>query len=208
MKTSRLTSWHFALVLAAVVLFLTDRNSPSASQTQPSAPTWQVYFSPRGGATTATVWALHQAEKSILVQAYSFTSAPIAEALVRALKKGVEVQVTLDRSQRTEKYSAADFLANPGILTTIDVAHPIAHNKVMIIDGKIVITGSFNFTRAAEERNTENLLIIHDDQLATRYAVNWLFHQAHSESFSQVPGSNPRSSANALRPRSRAKQRP
>jgi phosphatidylserine/phosphatidylglycerophosphate/cardiolipin synthase-like enzyme len=80
------------------------------------------------------------------VQAYSFTSALIAKALVDAHKRGVRVQVILDKSQRTEQYSSADFLANQRVPTTIDANHAISHNKVMVIDGEIVITGSFNFT--------------------------------------------------------------
>jgi phosphatidylserine/phosphatidylglycerophosphate/cardiolipin synthase-like enzyme len=55
----------------------------------------------------------------------------------------------------------------------IDSAHAIAHNKVMILDGKTVITGSFNFTKAAEEKNAENLLTIKDKDLAGKYIENW-----------------------------------
>jgi phosphatidylserine/phosphatidylglycerophosphate/cardiolipin synthase-like enzyme len=201
MRRAHLTSWHFLLILAAVVLYLADRNGPSASQAQSPAPTWHVYFSPLGGATAAIRGALDGAEKSILVQAYSFTSAPIAEALVRARKRGVAVQVILDRSQRTKKFSAADFLINSGIITRFDVAHAIAHNKVMIIDGKTVVTGSFNFTKAAEERNAEDLLVVHDDQLAARYIDNWRFHYAHSEPFSRGTGGNRRLSSPAIRQR-------
>jgi phosphatidylserine/phosphatidylglycerophosphate/cardiolipin synthase-like enzyme len=116
----------------------------------------------------ARIHALDQARESIWVQAYSFTSSPIAEALVRAHNRGAAVRVILDRSQRTEKYSAADFLANSNIITRIDAAHSIAHNKVMIIDSRIVITGSFNFTDAAEDRNAENQLIIRSNELAAR----------------------------------------
>ncbi len=118
----------------------------------------EVYFSPSGGCTEAVVRELSAARSTVLVQAYSFTSAPIAKALVDAHMRGVQVQVILDKSQRTEKYSEADFLVNAGIPTFIDAQHPIAHNKVMVIDGQTVITGSFNFTRAADEGNAENLL--------------------------------------------------
>ena len=77
--------------------------------------------------------------------------------------------------------SSATFLYNQRIPTKIDAQHAIAHNKVMIIDGETVITGSFNFTKAAEERNAENLLIIHDKKLAERYIKNWQEHNRHSE---------------------------
>ena len=149
-----------------------------------SAPkNWQVYFSPRGGCTEAVVEALNKAKSSVLVQAYSFTSAPIAKALAEAKKRGVKVQVILDKSQKTEKYSSADFVHNAGIPTFIDGRHSIAHSKVMVLDSQIVITGSFNFTKAAEANNAENLLIIKDVTLAGRYAENWQSHLTHSETY-------------------------
>ena len=91
------------------------------------------------------------------------------------------MEVILDKSQRTQKYSSATFLHNQGIPVKIDARHAIAHNKVMIIDGETVITGSFNFTKAAEENNAENLLVIRDKKLAERYARNWQEHERHSE---------------------------
>jgi phosphatidylserine/phosphatidylglycerophosphate/cardiolipin synthase-like enzyme len=146
----------------------------------------QVYFSPRGGATDAVVNALDHATNAVLVQAASFTSAPIAKALVVAHRRGVKVQVILDRSQRTEKYSEADFLKNSGIPTLIDARHAIAHNKIIITDGYLIITGSFNFTRAAEEHNAENLLVINDPVLAKQYIANWHAHEQHSEPFERT----------------------
>src|SRR6266568_6769113 len=115
-----------------------------------------VYFSPNGGATDAVVREVNAATTQVLVQAYSFTSAPIAKALVDAHKRGVTVLAVLDKSNETEKYSAATFLVNAGIQTRIDDQHAIAHNKVMVIDRVTILTGSFNFTKAAEEKNAEN----------------------------------------------------
>lgn len=93
----------------------------------------------------------------------------------------MKVEVLLDKSQRTKKYSPADFMANQGIPIKIDARHAIAHNKVMVIDGETVITGSFNFTKAAEENNAENLLVIHDKRLAERYTRNRQDHVQHSD---------------------------
>lgn len=143
----------------------------------------QVYFSPTGGCTEAVVENLNKATNTVLVQAYSFTSAPIAKALVDAEKRGVKVQVILDKSQRTEKYSSADFVQHAGIPTYIDAKHAIAHNKIMIIDSKTVLTGSFNFTKAAEMNNAENLLVIQDPALAIKYTTNWHAHLQHSEPY-------------------------
>ena len=157
--------------------------SANAQQASLSQANCQVYFSPRGGATSAIVQILENAKSNVLVQAYSFTSEPIAEALVRAHERGVKVQVLLDKSQRSQKYTAARFLFQAGVSTLIDASHTIAHNKVIIIDNIIVVTGSFNFTKAAEERNAENLLIVCSKELAARYVDNWRIHQRHSTPF-------------------------
>jgi phosphatidylserine/phosphatidylglycerophosphate/cardiolipin synthase-like enzyme len=93
----------------------------------------------------------------------------------------VKVEVILDKSQRTEKYSEADLLVNLGIPVRIDAKHAIAHNKIIIVDGAVVVTGSFNFTKNAEENNAENLLVIRDATLAEQYAANWKAHAEHSE---------------------------
>jgi len=143
----------------------------------------EVFFSPKGGCTEAIEKALGQARGTVLIQAYSFTSAPIAKAVVDAHKRGVKVQVILDKSQRTEKYSSADFFAHAGIKVQIDDKHKIAHNKVTVIDSNTVITGSFNFTKSAEEGNAENLLVIRSKDLAAKYIDNWNKHAEHSEQY-------------------------
>lgn len=147
-------------------------------------PSAQVWFSPDGGCTDAIVATITAAKNTIFVQAYSFTSAPIAKALVNAHRRGVHVEVILDKSQRTEKYSSADFVAHAGIPTFIDAKHAIAHNKIIIVDALVVVTGSFNFTKSAEEKNAENLLILTDSRIAARYVENWQAHRSHAEAYS------------------------
>jgi phosphatidylserine/phosphatidylglycerophosphate/cardiolipin synthase-like enzyme len=165
-----------------VALFFT-LNSLAIDITLPKATHMQAYFSPKGGCTEAIITAIDQAKTEILMQAYSFTSAPIAKALVIAHKRGVKVQAILDKSQRSERYTSATFLTNAGIPTLIDAKHAIAHNKIMIIDKETVITGSFNFTKAAEEKNAENLLIIKNRDMAGIYIKNWNDHRNHSDPF-------------------------
>ena len=143
----------------------------------------QTCFSPGGGCTEAIVSQIGKAKKEILVQAYSFTSVPIARALLNAHKRGVKVQAILDKSQRKERYTSATFLSNSSIPTYIDDKHAIAHNKIIIIDRAIVITGSFNFTKAAEEKNAENVLIIWNKELAKSYLDNWAKHREHSDEY-------------------------
>ena len=100
-----------------------------------SAGELEVAFSPNGGGTDLIIKVIHSAKTSIRVLAYSFTSAPIAQALVEAHKRSVDVQVVVDKSQKSEKYTSATFVANAGIPIRIDSKHAIAHNKVIIVDG-------------------------------------------------------------------------
>ena len=167
-----------------LVLLLTATALLPACDTAPRPlPPIETYFSPKGGVTDAVVREIDAAGQTIFVQAYSFTSAKIAEALVNAQRRGVVVHVILDRSNATEKYSSADFLAHSDVPVLIDARHEIAHNKIMILDAQVVITGSFNFTKQAETSNAENLLIIRDRSIAQRYLENWHEHQAHSEPY-------------------------
>lgn len=167
-----------ALILAFLVLPLI-----AAEPVEIKGATLKAYFSPHGGCTEAVVAEIDKAKTSIQVQAYSFTSAPIAKALVEAHKRGVKVEAILDKSQKTEKYSEADFLLHEGIATQIDTKHAIAHNKIILIDDETVITGSFNFTSAAEKSNAENLLVIRSSELAGQYLANWKVHAEHSEKY-------------------------
>lgn len=115
------------------------------------------------------------AKISVLVQAYRFTNKEIAAALIAAKKRKVDVRVIMDAGQRSEKYSSLDFLVHSGIPTMIaDTPGGLQHNKVIVIDDKSVITGSYNFTKSAETRNAENMLIIRDQATIAKYRANWI----------------------------------
>jgi phosphatidylserine/phosphatidylglycerophosphate/cardiolipin synthase-like enzyme len=148
-----------------------------------NGPTMSVRFTRGGAWTDAIVKLLGEATSRILVQAYSFTAAPIAEAFLDAHKRDVQVQVLLDKSQRIEQDAGADFLANQGVPTMIDTDHTISPNTVMVIDSETVTTGSFTFMKAAEEKNAENLLIIRDTALAAQYTQNRQAHAQHSQPY-------------------------
>ncbi|MGA2620272.1 MAG: phospholipase D family protein [Thermoguttaceae bacterium] len=150
----------------------------------PPEPNIEVYFSPRGGATEAVLKEIGGARCSILVQAYSFTSAPIAEALAAAQRRGVRVEIILDQAKTVEeKRSKADFLARAGVPVRVDAQHGSAHNKLLILDNQTVISGSYNFTWHSEVDNAENLLIIRDKALAAKYTANWKAHAEHSSTY-------------------------
>jgi phosphatidylserine/phosphatidylglycerophosphate/cardiolipin synthase-like enzyme len=161
--------------------------TPAASATSGPVPPGagsakvEVYFSPGGGAQAAIIKEIDAAREWIRIQAYSYTSAPISEALLRAIKRGVKVKAVLDKSNQTAQYTGATFLQNAGATVLTDSKHAIAHNKVMVIDGAVVITGSFNFSKAAEESNAENLVILKDcPQIVGAYSRNFRTHEAHS----------------------------
>ena len=177
-----MTKKYYALICMPLLILLLLPWHSHATNLTLNAPT-QVYFSPNGGTTQAIIKEINDAKSEILVQAYSFTSSPIAKALVDAHKRGVKVEAILDKSQRKAQYTSATFLANMRVPTFIDGKHAIAHNKIMIIDKTTVITGSFNFTKAAEEKNAENLLIIKSKDLANLYIDNWMKHREHSEPY-------------------------
>ncbi len=178
MNTKRLLSALVALFVLAV-----GSTSYATDLVLNDVPA-KVYFSPNGGCTQAIVDEIDNAMTEVLLQAYAFTSVPIAKALLEAHKRAVKVEVIMDRVDRgasERQYTSATFLANQNVPTYIDGNYAIAHNAIIIIDGTTVITGSFNFTKAAEEQNAENLLIIRSEELAKLYIDNWNDHRQHSE---------------------------
>ena len=146
----------------------------------------QVAFSPGDDAGALVVEAIAQARQQVLVQAYSFTHKAIAEALVAAHRRGVDVRVIADHDQDASiATTLVGYLARQGVPVWLDAQHGAAHDKVMVIDagqpGATLITGSFNFTHAAQYRNAENLLILRGNPVLTEaYAANWRRHRAHS----------------------------
>ena len=138
-----------------------------------------VYFTPPAGAATAIVQALDASEHEVLVQAYGFTHNAIAQALVRAHQRGVVVRVLLDAKSSSSNRYVMDVLTQANVPLRLDGKHAIAHNKVMVIDESVVITGSFNFTNSAATRNAENFLVLKSQELAHRYKSEWQVHWGH-----------------------------
>jgi phosphatidylserine/phosphatidylglycerophosphate/cardiolipin synthase-like enzyme len=152
-----------------------------------TTPTPEVCFSPGGHCAAILIRDIATAHQSIYVQAYGFTHASIAQALIEAHHRGVDVEILLDKSNLTQASSEARLVAQAGIPTYIDALHPIAHNKVMVIDRTKVVTGSFNFTHAADEKNAENLLVLRSVPLAREYIADWQRHRSHSAPYSASP---------------------
>lgn len=125
---------------------------------------------------------INDAKKSIRIQAYSFTDKAIANALVEAHMRGVDVKIILNKDNVKSLRSVKDIVINAGILVKFDYPKGIAHNKVMIIDEENLITGSYNFSENAYKNNTENLLILVDPILCKSYLNNWNIRWEQSKS--------------------------
>ncbi|MDP3372445.1 MAG: phospholipase D family protein [Candidatus Paracaedibacteraceae bacterium] len=151
-------------------------NAPQTVQTtivQTQKLNCSVCFTPGQACLPLIIQALDHAQKSIHMQAYSLTSKPIANALLRAHQRGVSVTIIADKSQQRERHTQIKFLNNAGISVYIDHKPAIAHNKVILIDSETVISGSYNFSNAAENRNAENVLIIKSKEIVALYQRNF-----------------------------------
>ena len=135
----------------------------------------KAYFSPRGGCTAAIVRNVDRAKSFVDVAIYSFTSRKIADALIRAYKRGVRVRVVADEGAARGRRCVLPLLEKFGIPVRYKRGSGggLMHNKYAVIDGKVVITGSFNWTRSAEYRNDENLVVIKNTDLAKVYERNF-----------------------------------
>ena len=164
-------------------------DAPFGLRDEPATATIEVAFSPGDQPTRLIVNAIQAARKQILVQAFSFTHREIAEALLTARRRGIDVSIVADRRQTIKlKNSVVPLLASRGIPVFLDGRHTSAHDKVMVIDGSqapaTVITGSFNFTFAAHHKNSENLLLIRGNApLAKAYFDNWQRHRQHAQAY-------------------------
>jgi phospholipase D len=180
------------------------RNGDGAAPMGPVVAQVSVCFVPAQECDTPVVEAIGRAEKFIRVQAYGFTSRPILHALADARARGVDVEAILDKSDdRPDRERAkprrggARFTAEAHIPTWIDSSVAIAHNKVIIIDGHLVIGGSYNYTASAERRNAENVTFIDAPVVADFYLVNWEARKAASHPSRFMPVDEPRAVASS-----------
>jgi phosphatidylserine/phosphatidylglycerophosphate/cardiolipin synthase-like enzyme len=130
----------------------------------------EVGFSPKNGSLELILKAINSSNNNLCMATYSFTSKPVAEAVLKAKTRGVKVRVVSDSKSNQSKYSMARFLANNGVDVRINDNYTIMHNKFIVIDNQTVETGSFNYSKAAANKNAENVIVIWDDkQTAHKY---------------------------------------
>ncbi len=131
----------------------------------PAAGTVEVAFSPDEGSENLVLKVIGSARREIRVLSYSFTSAPIARALLEAKKRGVDIRIVADQKNNTSEdrsgkaRAALSLLSEAGADVRLINVYPIHHDKVLIVDGETVELGSFNYSDAAAHRNSENVLV-------------------------------------------------
>ncbi len=146
----------------------------------------RVAFSPGDNIAAIIIEEIRAAQSDIRIQAYLFTSKNIADALARALKRGIRIEVIADAGEfQNGNASALPRLAQLGAIIYLNDKYRSSHNKIVIVDADsaraTVVTGSYNFTRAAQTQNAENIVVISGNrEIAQRFLKNWEFHRARS----------------------------
>lgn len=186
MRGRRLPELLLLATLVASPLAAAGAAEREPTQQLPARGSIELAFSPWNDPEAALAGLIGEAREQILVQAYLFTSKPLARALIDAHRRGVRVEVLFDaESNRPGTLSVLPELLNAGIVVAVETRYNIAHNKLMIVDPgsrhAAVATGSYNFTRSARVANAENLLILRDNPaLAQACARNWQRHRAEA----------------------------
>lgn len=129
----------------------------------------ETCFSPKGNCAGRVAYWVGRANSSIHILIYSFTLNAIGDALVQAKRRGIDVKIVWDEGNWNATGSEYQKLKNSGIAIRIDHRHGLLHDKVAIIDQHIIITGSFNWSQAANQENRENLVVIDSPAWASAY---------------------------------------
>ena len=155
------TKFNFITILIIGLLFIFSFNALAKIE---------LYFSLYDDPESIIIKNIDNAEEFINIAMYTFTDREIAQAILRAKDRGVDIKIYLDRSQVNAKYSKSRYFINNGMEgIRISSNNYIMHNKFAVIDNEIVITGSYNWTASAGERNNENLLVIDDKNIIKEY---------------------------------------
>ncbi len=166
----------------------------AASQALPATGSVEVAFSPSDNPEALLLRVIGEARESIRVHAYVFTSRAIARGLIAAHERGVTVEVLADAemNRRGGRNAALPRLLEAGVPLAFETAYAAAHNKVLIVDpgraGCTVVTGSYNFTWSAQNRNAENVLVLRDNcPLVEVYLRNWQRHRQTATEVTRLP---------------------
>lgn len=135
-----------------------------------------IYFSPQDKSITNAVLPLiRSAKKYIYIPTFVLTDKRVAEELINAKKRGVDVKIIIDALNASGKYSKHQLLRNNGVLVKTENYAGKMHSKSMIVDDEYVLIGSMNFSYSGENKNDENLIVIKDSDIAKFYKTFFLY---------------------------------
>jgi len=137
----------------------------------------QIYFTPSQDCENNIIKRINNANK-IEIAVYSITNKLIVDAIKAAYERGAEVRILTDRVQAKGNGSLVSELQAAGLPLRTNVKHAIEHNKFAIFDGKDVVSGSYNWTTSASERNSENCLFFQqpNKEYSNRFEYLWEFY--------------------------------
>lgn len=138
--------------------------------TQTVSQIGDVCFSRTMNCASIIISLIDSAQQSVLVAVYSFTSDSLASALIRAHQRGVEVRAVIEMEQANVRGSEYERLRSAGVAVRLDGNSDLMHHKFMVVDGRVVVTGSYNWSAAAEDRNDENIVVIYGEEIAALYS--------------------------------------
>jgi len=151
------------------------KNRDNSSYRSASFDNLNIYFSPDSDFDNKIIELIDGASTSVYFLAFSFTNKDIADALIRAKSRGVDIKGVFDESQNSyQTYSKYDYLLDNNIDVKLDGNSYKLHSKVMLIDNNITITGSYNFTNKANDYNNENSLVIISSEISAKYHRNFI----------------------------------
>ncbi len=179
MRLASLLGFAIVVILSVAGIGREPVGASAAPPLPVPASSTEVIFSP--GCEAAIIAAIGQARTKIRVQIYTFTDSKIADALIAARNRGVDVAIIMDaQKSATTNAKIVTQLRNSYVTLRLDHKHPIAHAKFILIDGHTVLAGSFNFTAQAEKYNWEDLFIIESADIAEKMNASWNLHNAHA----------------------------
>jgi len=152
----------------------------------------EILFSPHDPVESRLIELIDAAKETIHVQMYIFTRKPIAHALVRAHDRGVRVEVMADARQNQRGRNALPILLSGNVPVALETGYQASHNKLMLIDAATrhtrVVTGSYNYSWSAANKNAENVVIFYDNAaVAKAYLANWLRHRKAATPVNRLP---------------------
>ena len=169
---------RFLTLLMVTVLFCYGAWEVFRPQVEsPAQGRTRVLFSPGDDLEGELIALVDGAKSQIDVLGFAFTHYRLAQSLVRAKRRGLRVRIVMDKESKNW-----DALKEVGLSPHLDGYHPRMHNKVILLDQRVIVTGSANFSHSAFERNAENLLILFDQpKLQKAYQSDFQKHFAHSK---------------------------